>query len=247
MKMSYEFKSSIKSKKISFPLKIVGAIVFVLVILYFTAPQFLSAFFVTIVRPFWNIENTIKYGNLSVSIELENAKVIQLQKENEELKNLLGRYAPSSQNKILAQILKKPPFSAYDILIIDIGSDHNIKIGNKVYAVGNILIGEIAEIIGKTSKVKLYSSYGEKYDVLIGQKSIQAVASGQGGGAFEAVLPRDVKVQQGDIIIIPQLNDAVFATVVKVVSDPASSFSKIIFSQSVNIYEQRWVLVDKNY
>ena len=240
--MNYVLKSSIKDNRISLPLKILISITVAMIILHFLAPNFLSSFLTTIVKPFWNIENIIIYGDLTIPIETQRTIFTKLQKENEELKRLLGR--TTENNFIIAQILKKPPFSAYDIFILDIGSDNDIKAGNKVYALGNILIGEIISTTAETSKVKLYSSFNEKYEVFISEKNILAEAIGRGGGSFEASLPRDIKVNEGDIVTIPSLSNSVFGTVKKVISDPARSFSTIFFSQPINIYEQRWVLID---
>lgn len=240
--MNYVLKSSIRGNSISLPLRISIGVTAIMTVLHFIAPNLLSSVFTTIVKPFWNIENKIIYGDLTIPIETQRTIFTELQKENEELKKLLGR--ATENNFVIAQILKKPPFSAYDIFILDIGSEDGIKNGNKVYALGNILIGEITMTSSQTSKVRLYSSFNEKYEVFISEKNILAEAIGRGGGSFEASLPRDIKVNEGDTVIIPSLSNSVFGTVKKVVSDPARSFSTIFFSQPINIYEQKWVLID---
>ncbi len=240
MKMSYELKSSIKSKRINFPVKVAIAILAVLILLDILFPVFLGNVFMTIAKPFWNF-NGERPSTESLSLESQNAIIAQLQKENAELKEFNGR--KDQKDVVVAYVLKKPPFTAYDSLIIDVGSKNNVKIGNKVYAPASILVGEILQVSNSTSKVKLYSSYGEKYEVFIGDKNIQVTATGRGGGSFEAVVPRDTKVNEGDAVTIPNISNAVFGIVNKIIADPARAFSTILFSQPINIYEQKWVTV----
>jgi cell shape-determining protein MreC len=210
-------------------------------------------------RPFWNVEQSVRYGDSFVSIPdllkenedlrkmLANneGKYLQaefLEKENAELKKLLGR--GEKGNSILAQILKKPPLSAYDIFILDQGSDNGIRVGNKVYALGSIPIGEIVEVTGRTSKVRLFSSAGEKYTVFIGENNIEATAYGRGGGTFEASVPRDTKITRGNAVTIPELNKNFLGRVEDIISEPSHPFAIVLFNQPLNIYELRWVEVE---
>lgn len=243
--MSYEHRSNVNIKRTPFPLKTVLGLILILGIIYFVSPSFLPSIFTKIAAPFWGLkeESTIK-----TSVDLENALITELQRENIELKAMLGRTGTSTP--ILAYIVKKPPFTAYDSFIIDAGTNNGVDTGDKVYAKGDVLLGEIVEVLGMSSKVKLYSTDGEKYNVFIADKdgayNIQAPAVGKGGGAFEATLPRDVKIKEGDIVTIPNLKVSIFGIVNKVIADPARTFSTILFSQPVNIYEQKWVFIYKN-
>jgi cell shape-determining protein MreC len=255
MKMSYGpiFNQNLNKRKERFPfsLKIIFFIAIILVALHFFAPQVLSSTFTMVVSPLWKLTPTdqeIEDMRIKLATnENRFAQVDQIFRENEELKSLLGRSTASttdSAKKVLSQILKKPPLSGYDVFILDVGIDKNIQTGNKVYALGDIPIGEIAEINGNTSKVKLYSTPGEKFDVLIGKDNIQTTATGKGGGNFEVTLPHDTKIQPGDQVLIPSLTDAFVGTVGEIISEPSHPFSTLLFRQPFNIYELRWVLVE---
>lgn len=258
--MSYVLKTREKKNSFTTPFRTVLAVALVLVIFYLFAPSALSSFFVYIARPFWNIEEKVDSGGMLVDveeliieneglkIELAQKEGIYLQtdfiiKENEELKKLLGR--EDSSSLILAKVLKRPPFSPYDIFVLDIGSVDGIKAGDRVYAVGSIVIGEILEAGKETSKAKLYSSSGEKHNVFLGENAIEAVAYGKGGGVFEVSVPRDTKIKKGDSVTIPSLNDNFLAVVEDIISDPSHPFSTVLFAQPVNIYELKWVQVKK--
>jgi cell shape-determining protein MreC len=250
MKTNYVHKSSVGKKSfLPFPLQIILGIVVFLLIFYFFFPRALPTFFTTLVRPFWNAERGFRNGETSIE-ELrrefdESEKTISennvLVKENEELKSLLSR-APAP-HPLLATVLVRPPVSAYDTLILDVGAREKVQKGNRVYAFGNIPIGEIEEVIGDTSRVKLFSSSGETFNVLMGSTSMQTSAMGKGGGYFEASMPRDAKIKVGDEVLIPSLSNAFVARVEGISSDPSEPFSKILFRQPINIYEMRWVLV----
>lgn len=251
MKMNYVLKSSRNTKNPAvMPIKIAGTLLVLLGIIYAVFPQMLPYIATSLVRPFWNIEQKVRGENISIEelrktydeLSSASAKNDAVISENEDLKSLLGRSAVP--RPLLATILKKPPFSAYDTLILDVGVAEHVQKGNKVYALGNIPVGEIAEVIGETSKALLYTSAGEKFTIAIGTSSITTTATGKGGGYFEASLPRDTKIVAGDKVLIPALSNSFVGTVEALASEPSEPFSRILFRQPVNIYEQKWVLVD---
>jgi cell shape-determining protein MreC len=227
-------------------------------VMQFFRPSFFPAMVTTLVRPFWRAELSLKLGSMRTPGELlqdnqflerklddANVRLKTIQSvltENAELKALMGR--ASTTPYILAAVLKHPPTAGYDELIIDAGDDAGFSVGNNVYAVGDVLIGRVAEAQSQTSKVRLYSSPGERYSVLIGPDHSPATAVGRGGGQYEAELPRDIKVSAGDFVLDLSLNDRPFGVVISVLSDPAQPFEKVLFAPPVNIYELRWVLVD---
>jgi cell shape-determining protein MreC len=243
MKMSYEHKSRVHIYSIPIILKIISIILIILLPIYLFFPQFLSRVFTAIVSPVWTFEKAINKESSPLPLELQNATIAELQKQNEELRSML-KYASTSSPGVLVPIIKKPPYTVYDSYLIDIKNVSNVHIGDRVYVPGNVLVGEIVEINGRIAKVKLYSSYGEKYNVTIGKDNIETPAIGLGGGAFQVVLPKDLKIVQNDVVIIPDLSTSVFGIVQSVSIDPARAFSTILFSQPINIYEQKWVILN---
>lgn len=157
----------------------------------------------------------------------------------------------------LAAVLKRPPIAPYDELVIDIGSSDGVTVGNQVYASGNVLIGQVSDVLGQTSKVALYSSPNMTYDVLITDNSVgsttggigkntivPAVAHGLGGGQFSVQVPRDVVASAGDVVTVPSISGKTIGVVGAVIMDPAQPFETILFTSLTNIYDLRWVLVD---
>ncbi len=242
--MNYELKSSIKRSKIGMPFKVVIIVIIALIVLYFISPNLITNILMTVAEPLWGGGKDTSVNIQMLLPETQNAIIAELKKENNELKSILNR--KENNNVLLAYVLKKPPFTAYDSYIIDVGIRDGVKLEDKVYASGNILIGTIAEVNNSSSKVNLYSSYGNKFDILIGENNVEAIATGNGGGTYISIVPRDVKVAEGDTILIPDISNSVFGRVGKILIDPARAFSTVMFSQPINIYEQKWVLVSLN-
>ena len=172
--------------------------------------------------------------------------------ENEKLKEILNRIG-EKRNLILASILAKPNHSLYDTLIIDVGSKQGIIAGQKVFALGDIPIGYIAEIYPGSSKVVLFSNPKERTMVIVSLgrsrtgeagKDIFLEAVGRGGGNFEMTLPRDFSLEPGTEVILPGIFPQVLAKVATIISDPRDSFQKALLTSPVNIFELKFVEVE---
>ncbi len=238
---------------------VIGVVVVLVIILQLFAPHFFPSLFTAIARPFWRTEFSIESGALKspetllsenealnrqladAQVRLDTIHAVEL--ENNELKTLLGRDPKNQDIRILAAVLKHPPFSAYDELIIDIGHDYNLSTSSQIYASGDILIGHVVDVLNTTAKVKLFSSSNEKYEVLIGPNHTPATAIGRGGGQYEAQVSRETSVKEGDFVLNPSLNDKPFGIVSAVLQDPTQPFETVLFAPPVNIYQLRWVLV----
>ena len=110
--------------------------------------------------------------------------------ENIKLKEILER-KNEKDKMLLSAILGKQNQSLYDTLIIDVGSNHGVKEGDLVFALGQTPIGRIALLYPNSSKVILFSNSGVKTEVVIENRDIFVEIVGRGGGNFEMILPRD--------------------------------------------------------
>lgn len=165
-----------------------------------------------------------------------------LRSENENLKALLGRNAKGTF--VIGVILARPPAALYDTLVIDAGSSDGIKVGDKVYAEGDVLLGDIAEVSSHQSKVSLYSSPGRVTPVLFGTTTIAAEATGKGGGNFMTRLPAKTLISSGEIVTMPQIHAHTFGVVEDVTLDSSASLQTILFKTPVNVNQISFVEVD---
>jgi cell shape-determining protein MreC len=219
-----------------------------------------------IFRPVLSLGNNVKGGFSNVDVVLNSKKLLFLENEtlklelkeskatvlnynsildeNLKLKEILGRTS-ENKNFILAGILAKPNRSPYDTLIIDVGTKQGVFTGQKVFALGNVPIGEIREVFSDSSKVVLFSSPGEKNEIVISGKDIFMQITGRGGGNFEMILPRDFTIEKGNEVVLPGLTAHTVAMVETILSDPRDSYQKALLRSPVNIQELKFVQVER--
>lgn len=242
------------------------AILVVLFIGLFLAMQYgllsgLSPFFSRIAGPVWTAENfTADYlsqafdsksglykQNVVLKAELAKygeriAQTDAVEKENKSLKELMGRIKPEMKI-VLSAILAKPNQTPYDTLVIDRGSDDDIKPDNLVFAQGNILIGYVESVEKTSAKVLMYSTPGNISQVIYGSTGKYFNARGTGNGTLEVEVSREIEVAVGDMFYYPGLDNTLVGVAKKVDFDPRDSFKKVIIKSPVNIQEERWVEV----
>jgi cell shape-determining protein MreC len=186
--------------------------------------------------------------NKNLKIEIENNKMSTLNhqtllSENVDLKNILNRKI-ENKNMILGAILSKPNQNAYDIILIDIGTKNGVQVGDKVFAYGNVPIGRVDTVYEDSANVTLFSTSGEKTQVVVSDKNVYMELVGRGGGNFEMILPRDFVLTKGDTVNLPGINPRVVGIVETILSDPRDPFIKALIVSPVNIQELKFVEVE---
>lgn len=226
---------------------------------------FSSTFLHFIGRPIWKVETSVKnnlvnigyvartkasvyrenQNLLSENVDLKNSMVDYqvLKNENISLKESFGR-VPAKMDMVLANILTKPSYSPYDTLIIDIGDDVGVVIGDKVYSNVTTPIGEINTVYKNTSLVVLYSSPGTITTAMIDGVNTNVDIIGRGGGNFEMIIPIDLPYTKGGSVVIPNLGPEVVAVIGDVISNINDPVKKVLLSSPVNIQNLKWVFVD---
>lgn len=272
--MSYLLDKKIKRKKF---LKIAFSILFLVILIYFRSGIFNKFSYIAeaVFRPVLILGHNVG-GSLSnaqsyfysKSVLLRDNENLKLQlnekenllsnynsvfDENVAIKEILGRKTFKG-TMLLAAILSGPNQSLYDTLIIDAGEREGIVAGEKVFALGNIPVGRIAEVYQYSSKVILFSTPGEKTEVIVGKPArpdgrsgghvfMQVV--GRGGGNFEMILLKDFVMEKGMEVILPGINPSVLARVETIISDSRDPFQKALLVSPVNIWELKFVEVEK--
>lgn len=181
--------------------------------------------------------------NLFLKAKMENYEI--LEKENRDLKYILNR-PQKERNFVLANILTKSNRSLYGSVILDIGKNDNISIGNTVYAYGEIPIGKISEVYEKTSLLTFFSSPGLKTEGFLGDVNASVELIGRGGGNFETTIPVDLNLEKGTIVYTPGYDSRVLARIVEIISKQGDPLKKVILNASVNTEDLKWVQVKLN-
>ncbi len=169
------------------------------------------------------------------AMEFEN-KI--LKDENMDLKQMWGQR--NFERMIIAPVLRRPPSTLYDTLIVDTRGNKDILEGMRVVADGRILIGEVSSVEGNVAVVRLFSTPGIETEIFIGTSTASVTAKGLGSGNFTAKLPREMGIVVGENITLPGIS-LPFSVVGSVDVRTTDPFEIIRFRIPVNINTLRWV------
>ncbi len=263
--MSYLLDKKIKRNTL---LKNLILIILLFIIIYFRSPFFNGLSYVSsiIFRPMVIVGNSIGNQLSSIGSYFYSKKLLLSQNEelrsklneqearisnynsvldeNIKIKEILER-KNAKLNTILGSILSKPNQSPYDTLIIDIGIKDGVLAGGRVFAKGNVPIGRVSLVYANSAKVILFSSPGEKTEVVISGKDSFMQVIGRGGSNFEMIIPRDFVLEKGTEVVLPGITPYTVGIVQTIISDPRDAFQKALLVSPVNIQELKFVEVEK--
>lgn len=188
------------------------------------------------------IRNKASLEDKLASQEAELASLRDVKERELELLSMLGR--PSSDRAVFAAVLVRPPETPYDIIVIDAGSNQGLEEGSPVSLPEGPLLGRVSEVQARTSKVRLYSSDGEKTNAVLERHGLPVTLMGQGGGNFKLVLPRDAEVEVGDRILSADVFAELIAVVGEVNMRPTDSFKEVLARGAANLFDLRFVMVE---
>jgi rod shape-determining protein MreC len=263
--MSYPLKNK-NNHEYRFKVILITVVFLIFSVLAFLFSTGLRSVFTTIAKPFWKISsifsgslnNTINFFNfkstlvaknkdLETKVNYLNLKVIDydtILKENQDLRSVLGRKGPS--DRIVSLVISKPPQSPYDTLVIDVGGDDGVSVGSKVYISDTIIIGTIKSFTSHTSLVELFSSSNKKFGAVLERTGATYELQGQGGANFSIEVPKEDDILTGDIFVYPGFLNNVFGNVYNIDTNPQSSFKKVYVRIPANIFQIKWVFVERS-
>lgn len=215
-----------------------------------------------IVTPFYTVEEYLKHSSATIPVfirdrlelqaeidtlkqEIESQKGIQgafqyIEKENIELRNLLKA---TTSESVLAGVVARPPQVPYDLLVIDQGSSNGLFEGAPVlYGSGNAL-GYIEKVFSHHAFVTLFSSPGIETTVYVFGPNIFTTAYGDGGGVIYLSIPQGVRIQEGDVVILPSLSGGVLGTIKTVISVPTEPEQRAYITYDIPLQSLRLVRV----
>lgn len=262
--MNYHLKSKPKSNS----KKILGLVILIIVLFLSVTYLFLpyiQSFAHTTALPVWSFRNyttnslSLLFGsfrskldlveeNKALKGEVESLHLKQLDydillKENQDLKNILGR--PYVKDKIITRIVSKPPRSPYDTFVLDAGAEDGIFEGSLVYISGNIIVGKISSVTKNTSIVTLFSTNNVKQEAILERTGAMYELSGKGGANFSIELPKDTDILWGDVFLYPTINSSIIGNVYYIDTNSQSAFKTVFIRVPGNVFESKWLFVEK--
>lgn len=206
-------------------------------------------------------ENDILRKEL-IKIDIRSSMEKILREENLVLKRMLGRkdladefagdMIPQNNRNEILNVADRGVVSAavsgqnifpYNVLMLDAGHDLGILPGDLVVEEPGIVLGEVIETSKNISKVVLFSSYGKKTSVFIGQEKTMIAVTGAGSGNFRVILPMEFEVKKGDPVKYPGIGDLLIGIVSDVHFDVNSSYKEVLVSVPLNIRQTDLVRV----
>ncbi|MEK7227937.1 MAG: rod shape-determining protein MreC [Patescibacteria group bacterium] len=181
---------------------------------------------------------------LQSELDAKNASLVSLstlEKENESIKAELER--EGAIKGTLARVVVPPNRSIYDTLVIDIGSDENVAVGQGVYAFGSVALGTISEVLEHSSTVLLYSASNRQTSGTVTGSDLSVTLIGRGAGEYEVRMPRDIVFEQGGVISQQSLSVHPLATIEKIITDARDPFQRLLAKIPVNLQTLKWVVV----
>lgn len=149
--------------------------------------------------------NTYKENN-QLKIENEQLKnwrniALQLQTEQQALKELLNYKPPFKSTTLTAKVLQDTGHRFVKSLLVQAGSNQGVSKGDIAMTPDGIL-GRVVEVGSDASRLMLLTDYASRVPVMIGESKIHAILSGDGSNRPKVVsIPEDVTVSVGDIVL----------------------------------------------
>ena len=147
----------------------------------------------------------------------KDATLLYLSRENEELRLMLHA---SSSPRIGAAVISRPPYTPYDIMIINKGSAEGIVLNAPVYFGNEQAIGYVSNTFLHDAQVTLFSSPNVESIVYIFGPNIFTTAYGEGGGIIRLSVPQGIIIEKGNVVILPSLPSGVLGAIDDIQSIP---------------------------
>ena len=150
-------------------------------------------------KPFWPGEFQQEILLKSYEQELY-AKLTQLEKDNQRLRELLSLQRVTNEDRINASVISRQTSSWWNIVILNKGSRDGVEVGDIVVGPGG-LIGIIDNISLLTSSVKLITSFDSQLGVWTQRGNIHGLLIGQGNESpLLTFYLKEIDVKVGDFV-----------------------------------------------
>jgi len=168
------------------------------------------------------------------------ATMDRLQKENQELRELLGAVPGERQ---LVRVIARPNTLPYDMLLIDKGSVHGIVNQAPVYLGQDQVIGYISAVRTNTALVTLVTSPDFSATAYVIGPDIFTVTEGMGGGVMRVQVPQGINLQVDDTVVLPAIDSGVYGRIFAVETSPTQPEKFGYVSPPVALQSLRYVSV----
>ncbi len=192
-------------------------------------------------------ENTILEGENDILFaQIERSREFELQ--NEILLAQLDSSSTSGMTLKLARILGIDQSGPAEHVIIDIGFEDSVTIGDPV-VLGDILIGDVRDVYKSTSRVRLVTNRNSNIVVLDRNTRAKGLVRGSLSGLLMEDVLESEDINVDDVIVtwsdsFPK--NLIVGTVVEVEDNPTASTKKAYLDPGVSLENLNYVFVVKD-
>ena len=190
------------------------------------------------VKKYFSAHNQLVQENYALKQQAFEHKVMlqrlsTIQAENVHLRSLLNGNIPIQPKAILGEISHtgRDPFTS--VVVVNRGSQHNIKAGQAVVDSKGV-VGQVTRVYPFSSEVTLITDKDLSIPIQIERNQLRAIAFGEGNNTLDIpYLPTNVDIKEGDKLVTSGI-DGIYpsglavAIVTKIQQNPDSPFAKII-------------------
>ncbi|OGG67313.1 hypothetical protein A3I99_03760 [Candidatus Kaiserbacteria bacterium RIFCSPLOWO2_02_FULL_45_11b] len=142
----------------------------------------------------------------------------RLLQENMQLRSMAR--AGGEEQRLVARVLARPDYLAYDLLQIDKGTSDGVVVGAPVYTGVDSIVGLVVHATTEYAFVDLFTSPGFESTAYIFGPNVFAPIEGIGGGVARVKLPQGVFITEGQLVILPGVSSGVYGEIVSVQNEP---------------------------
>ena len=178
---------------------------------------------------------------------------IQLQKENESLKEALKLQRKQNFRFAIGEVVARSPLNFSQSFVINQGEEAGLKVGQAVVWGQNVLVGEVSEVKETTSRIRSLNDSEFRAAVFIGEKRIEGLVK---GGGLEPIkiemVPSQMEINIGDRVITSGLDNKFprglyLGDVKNVKKIEGKIFQEIELEPALNWQELKEVLIIVSY
>jgi rod shape-determining protein MreC len=171
--------------------------------LYQTHGAAILEIYALIARPFQSSPELIQQQQQELTnarIQELEARIVELERQNQQLQNLLGYFKAQRQSVITAPVISRAPDNWWQQVILGRGSREGVEQGAAVTGIGG-LVGRVVQVTPNTSTVLLISNPDNSVGAMVSRSRSMGIIKGKGSKFvkmqfFEKV--PDVKI--GDVV-----------------------------------------------
>lgn len=190
------------------------------------------------VKKYFSAHNALVQENYALKEQAFEQKILlqrlnTIEAENSHLRTLLSGNIPIQPKAILGEIshMGRDPFT--HTVVVNRGSQHNIKAGQAVVDSKGV-IGQVTRVYPYTSEVTLITDKELSIPIQIERNQLRAIAFGEGNNTLDIpYLPTNVDIKVGDKLVTSGI-DGIYpaglavAVVTKIQQNQESPFAKIV-------------------